>query len=746
MKRKVQHIILLVLIAVSVTVCAFFIAVYAGAFGRLPSKGDLQHVKKASASLVFSEEGELIGKYFSENRTNIPYEQIPDHLIDALIATEDIRFFTHRGFDSRSFFRVLFKTVLLNNPSSGGGSTITQQLAKNLFGRATSGPFSLYINKTKEVLLARRLEKTFNKQDILSLYLNTVPFGENVFGIEAAAHRFFNKSAANLAVEESAVLTGMLKANTYFNPRVHPQRSQTRRNVVLSQMEKYGYLLAEEADSLRQLPLALAYTNVLSGNQSGYFLVQVKSEVRHILDSIEAATGVIWNVETDGLLISTTLNNSLQQHSLQSFREHLSLMQNRLDAQYKNPPGQKRLDEISRRELRRLNLEERAEEIRLQRVFHWEGSHVDSLSVLDSLKRAMGLLHAGMMAIDPHTGAVMAYVGGIDYGTNPYDQIQARRQLASAFKPVLYAAALEQGIGPCEYFENDSIVISDFYGYSPANHNHSYGGKYSMAGALSLSMNVPTFHLFLRTGFEAVNALWRKMGFSFPLMNSPALAMGTAEANILETARAYAAFVNGGYRVSPYTIESIASPDGNMLYQREPQEAKERIISEDTSLLIRAMLEKAVNEGTAASMRTRYGIRFPMAGKTGTSQNYADAWFAALGPDLIMISRVGASTPAIHFTSGNYGSASSLALPLVALTLQKAQQEKALAERFSGPFPVLPPHLVQMLDCPAYREKRFLEQILDLFIDKTVTFDEEAGQGKPKRESLLKRIFGSRTD
>jgi penicillin-binding protein 1A len=744
MKKKLRHLLLWALLVLSLLVCVFIVAVYAGAFGRLPDKSELQHVKTASATLIFSEDGELIGKFFLENRTNIAYDRLPVHLKDALIATEDIRFYKHKGFDGRSFFRVLFKTILLSNPSSGGGSTITQQLAKNLYGRKNGGFPSIIPDKTKEILLARRLEKTFSKQDILALYLNTVPFGENVYGIEAAAKRFFSKNTESLSMEESTVLIGMLKANTLYNPRLYPERSLSRRNIVLSQMEKYGYLTSTQADSLRQLPLMLSYANILSGNPAAYFLNRVKDEARQILDSTETVSGVAWNLETDGLLIRTTLNHALQQYAVQSFREHLSEMQNRLDAQYRSVAGQKLLDEITRRELQRLQLLDRAEEVRLQRVFHWEGSYADSLSVTDSLRHALGLLHAGMMAISPASGAVLTYVGGIDYLTNPYDQIQARRQLASAFKPILYAAALENGTDPCEYFENDSLVITDYHGYSPANHDHSYGGKYSMSGALARSMNVPTFNLYLQTGFEPVNNLWQKMGFSFPLTNSPALAMGTAEASISETAVAYAAFVNGGYLLRTYTIESIATPDGKVLYQREQAANKERIISEDTGFLIRAMLEKAVKEGTAASLRSRYGLSLPLAGKTGTSQNYADAWFAALGPELVMVSRVGASSPLIHFNSGHYGSASSLALPLVALSLQKAQHDRALSSRISKPFPALPPHLAQALDCPDYQEKGVLEQILDLFLDKSIQFEEDVGKKKPKRASWLKRIFGSR--
>jgi len=254
--------------------CLFILSVYCGAFGHLQNREELLNFKNATASKVLSAEGELIGRFFSENRTNVYYTQIPTFLIDALIATEDARFFEHKGVDSRSLARVLFKSILFNNPGSGGGSTITQQLAKNMFGRKRFGVLTIFVNKTKETLLAYRLERTYSKEEILTLYLNTVSFGENIFGIEAAAARFFNKKVEQLKIEESAVLIGMLKATTYYSPRLHPENAKTRRNVVLSQMEKYNYLKSSESDSLCKLPLIQDYGYAGSEGKADYFLVQ----------------------------------------------------------------------------------------------------------------------------------------------------------------------------------------------------------------------------------------------------------------------------------------------------------------------------------------------------------------------------------------------------------------------------------------------------------------------------------------
>ena len=330
----------------------FFVCVILGVFGHLQTQSELQNYKNANATLVFSQDGKLIGNIFSENRTNVTYDQIPQNLIDALIATEDYRFYEHKGIDARSIFRVIFKSVLFNNPRSGGGSTISQQLAKNMFGRKYNGRFSLLLIKTKEAILASRLEKAFSKQEILALYLNTVSFGVNIFGIETAARRYFNKKTTDLNYQESAVLVGMLKANTWYNPRLHPENALSRRNVVFRQMQKYKYLSQEQTDSLCKLPLLQNFDDIESQGPADYFLVRVRNEAESILKEIELTTGKKWNIEEDGLVITTTLNLTLQKFALEAFREHLSVMQKRLLDQYKSPYGKKIVKQIADQELK----------------------------------------------------------------------------------------------------------------------------------------------------------------------------------------------------------------------------------------------------------------------------------------------------------------------------------------------------------------------------------------------------------
>lgn len=700
---KKGWIISVVVLAVVIFIPLFFIgSVQAGVFGRLPGKKELRNYRNATASVVLSSEGETIGRFFTENRIAITYDQVPSHLVSALVATEDVRFFEHSGVDSRSLIRVIFKTILFNDRSAGGGSTITQQLAKNMYGRKDYLIFSVILNKTREVILARRIEKVFTKEEILTLYLNTVSFGENLYGIEAASQRYFSKGTASLKVEEAALLTGMLKANTSFNPRLYPHKAVARRNVVLGQMEKYGYLVSRAADSLSALPLKLNYSKADISGPADYFLVRVRMEAERILKEISAYRGKEWDIERDGLVITTTLSLPLQLAAVEAFASHMPKMQKRMDEQYSTSSGRRALKEIP-----------------------------------DSLKKMMTTLQAGLLAMDPVTGAVMAWAGGIDFKTQPYDQVMARRQLASVFKPFIYAAALEDGVEPCQYLDNDSVTLSGFNDWSPENYNHSYGGKYSLAGALAQSMNIPTFSLFLMIGFDRVERLWQDMGFSYPLVNTPSLAMGTAEASILEVARGYASFANGGMTVDPWFVESVKAPDGRILWQHPPAKEPERVLSERSSLLMSAMLEKAIREGTGASVHSVYGVKVPLAGKTGTSQNYADAWFAAFNPGLVIVSRVGASTPSIHFNSGAYGSGSALALPLVALTLKKAEKNRKVMERINVPFPPLPPELAMALDCPDFRDKSFFDRLFDVFRDNNIDYRKESR----RRRILRGRIF-----
>ena len=710
-----------------------------GVFGHLYTADEIKSFENETASLVYSVDGKLLGKFFTKNRTNIHFDQLPESLINALVATEDARYFEHDGVDSRSLLRVIFKTILLSDERSGGGSTITQQLAKNMYGRKNFGPMTMPINKIKEAILANRIEKIYSKQEILSLYLNTVPFGENVYGIEAASIRFFYRHTQNLKTEQAATLIGILKANTYYNPRLYPDHAIQRRNVVLGQMEKYKYLSSEETDSLQALPLELDYANLDAEGIANYFLARVKKNANAIIEEYNTKNGSEWDLTKDGLIVKTTLNYQLQENALNAFSVHLSKMQEQLNKQYKSGSSRKTLYELAKAKLPKGT----SNEARTMELFSWEGFYTDSITVLDSIAHSLQLLQAGLIGLNPTNGDVMAWVGGIDFRTQPYDQVLAQRQMASSFKPIIYAAALEEGLQPCDYLDNDPIILSDHDDWSPENYDHSTGGKYSMTGALSKSMNIPTVNLYFITGYEAIDYLWKKMGFSAPLRNSPATSLGTNEASLLESAVAYAAFANNGKRVEPRLILSIESPNGDIIYKASANSSAERVLSESTCEVINAILQKAINEGTGVAMRSAYGVSLPLAGKTGTSQNYSDAWFIAYNPEIVLATRVGASTPLIHFNSGSYGSGSRLALPIAGITLQKSQKNNSLKNKINAPFPMLSPELISAMDCPDYREENYLENLFDQLRKESTTEKKKVRKGKKKKKKkgFFDRIF-----
>lgn len=726
----------------------FITAVYYGVFGHLFTESELKAFKNETASLVLSENGVLIGKFFAENRTNIEYQFIPKHLINALISTEDARYFEHTGVDSRSMLRVLFKTIILNKQNSGGGSTITQQLAKNMYGRNNYGPLSMPVNKTKEVILANRLERIYSKEDILTLYLNTIPFGENVFGIESASRRYFNKSVSKLKIEEAAVLVGMLKANTYYNPRLYPDHAIKRRNVVLRQMEKYDHLSEIISDSIQKRPLKLDYANLKSEGHANYFLVQVKNEVNEILKSINKKYDTIYDIHKSGLVIETTLNFKLQSYAHHAFQSHLSKMQKRLTKQYKSGLSKKSLQKLVNKELQKLKLTDVADIKKNREIFSWKGFYTDSISIRDSINQSLTLLHAGFLAIDPNTGGVKSWIGGIDYRTQPYDQIFAQRQTASAFKPILYATALQNGAMPCQYLDNDQLILTDFDNWQPQNYDHSIGGNYSLAASLAKSINIPTVNLFMQVPFSDLKNTWEALSFSQELINKPSTALGTTTASLYEMAFAYASFANGGFKVEPQIIVSVKTSKGKVLYKNKFLKSEKMVFEKQSTDLLNAILQKAIIEGTGKSMKNVYGVNLPLAGKTGTSQDYADAWFIAYNPKLVVATRVGASLPIIHFNNGANGSGSTLALPLVAKTLQKVQNSKYLKNKYFDSFDKLPFEYVDALLCEDYIEDSDFEKLLGgIFKKKSTTFEKASRKAKRKnKKSFFKRLFGKKED
>jgi len=445
----------------------FFFAVYAGIFGSLPNKATLAAISNQEATQVISSDNVLIGKYFAENRTNIAWEKLPDHLKNALIATEDKRFFTHKGYDIQSYFRVFFKSVLMGD-NKGGGSTLTQQLVKNLYGRSNYSVLSLPVNKIKEIIIAARMENMFTKEELLLLYFNSVPFGENLFGVETASQRYFNKSASKLKVEESAVLVGLLKANTTFNPRLNPKNSLERRNMVLDLMGKQGYLTVNEADSLQKLPLKLNYENIALNAPAGYFVHQVKKKSLALLEDLKDENGKQYNLETDGLKIYTTLNMQVQKMATDGIKKHMATVQKVLDKELENNNFKKEWFK------KQANASKKDKEKRTIEVFDWNGVTTKKMSKIDSLWHYYKMLNAAVLITNPKNGAIITWVGGNDFRKLPFDMVQSHRQIASAFKPILYATAFENDFEPCNYLENVEKTYSEYDNWTPKNFDHKF--------------------------------------------------------------------------------------------------------------------------------------------------------------------------------------------------------------------------------------------------------------------------------
>lgn len=685
-----------------VSVFLLIAATYFGLFGSLPDKAEILQIKNEEASLVLTSDNVIIGKYFAENRTNIAWDDLPDYLVNAVISTEDKRFYQHHGIDKKSYLRVLVRTIMLGDQSSGGGSTITQQLAKNIYGRANFGILTLPISKIKEAILAKRFESVFSKNEILLLYLNSVPFGENVYGIEAAANRYFNKTTSELSVQEAATLIGMLKANTYYNPRLNPENALSRRNTVLQLMRENGYFTEVQADSICLLSLELHYSNLDSDAGYGYFVAQVKKKAANILNAVNKEDGTAYDIEKDGLRIITTLDSRLQELARKSVAGHLEKMQKLLNK------------ELTRRKLKKSWQAEQEKKSKNKaalnqtaprEVFEWSGDTVVEMTVLDSLWHYYKMLNAAVLIAEPSSGAVLTWVGGNDYQYLPFDLVLSHRQAASTIKPLIYAAALEEGLEPCSYLDNSKTEYKNFKDWNPSNYDNSTSEDVDIAMwyALAHSVNLPTVDLYFKTGYENVRDLLNNAGLDAPLLETPAIALGALDVSLYQMVKAYCAFANkGSIPADLQIISEITDASGNIIYKNKAAPSTQ-VFSVLTADEITAILERAVDSGTGASLRSRYRISAELAGKTGTAQNYSDAWFISYTPGIVIGAWVGAMSPQLHFQSG-LGSGSALALPICGTIVRQVESTPALNHKYLVPF-LIPEDVYAQLDCDPFRQK-----------------------------------------
>lgn len=714
-------------------------AVRSGVFGALPSEEELSSIQHEQATLVLDRDGALIGKIFAEDRTNVRYTDLPRHLVQALVATEDARFFSHQGVDGRSYVRVFFRTLLGRDKSGGGGSTISQQIIKNLYGRDRHGLLTVPVNKMKEALVAQRLERMLKKEDVLVLYFNSVPFGENTYGIEAAAQRFFGKPTKRLRIEECAVLVGMLKANTTYNPRLHPEASKGRRDQVFEQMRRNGDLTATQVDSLRKLPLNLNYTGGDALDLYGYFVKHVQAEARTILKDLGKKNGRPYDIEKDGLRITTTLDAELQRMAHIAAHQHLAVMQPKLNAELK---ARKARTAWEKRIGRRGGPEWKKDKREVREVYDHAARRLDTLSYRDSLWHYHTLLNAAVLMMEPASGAVRAWVGGNDHRYLPYDLVNARRPIASTIKPVVYAAALERGFHPCTYLSNDKKTYAEFDDWAPDNFDKdTTGGQVSMWYALARSMNRPTVDLYFRTGVDIVRSTLKALGLPTAQADKPAMALGAMDISLREIVPAFGAFAMKGQVVKPQFIVSISDAQGNVLYRAKKPKA-EQAIAANTAADITAMLQRAIDQGTGGPLRSRYGVTIPMAGKTGTSQNYGDAWFVAYTPGLVIGTWVGAFDHGVHFNSSQ-GTGGSLALPIAGKVIKQLENAPELRQRYIRPF-LLPADHTPDLDCRPQREADFIERMINDVFDPSRRSTHDTTNAE--RRNIFDRLFKGKPD
>ena len=733
----------------------FWCSVYFGLWGKLPSKDDISNIKQAEASVLLDANQELLGKYFIFDRQSVKFEELPKHVVDALVATEDVRFFEHNGIDYKSLFRVFFKSILMQNNSSGGGSTISQQLAKNIYGRGDYGWFTMPVIKTKEMILARRFEALYSKQDIIAMYLNTVPFSENVFGIESASQRFFNTSVKDLNLSQAATLIGTLKASHRFNPRLFPERSQLRRDVVLQQMEKYQYITIDVRTETSEEPLVVDYKKFNhSEGTATYFREKVRLDVKLLLDSLSKENKENYNMYKDGLKIHTTLDIDMQRYAERAMKQHLTALQSQLETSYgKNAPWisnssliEKRIKDLplykklkkqkwsEKRILDSLNVKTK------KSLFSWEGDIIKEASAIDSLKHTMKFLNTGFVAVNPKNGAVKAYVGGINFERFKYDHVSdSKRQVGSTFKPIVYTTALEQGMDACTYYPIKEITYINQKGWTPTNGSKTEADRhlnYSFEKALSESVNTIAVKVLEDVGINTVIDQAKRMGIQSDLPKVPSLALGTAQLSMLELISAYTSFVNEGQVTKPFYVTKIEDKSGKIIYERSNLYIGTEAFSKQTRQTMIQMMKATINSGTAIRMRSSYGLKNDLAGKTGTTQNNKDGWFVGLSPNLVMASWVGNDDHRIGFSNTTIGQGANSALPIAALFLKELNADSKFNNITKAKFETPSDEVIAALDCKPEKRDGFLKRLFSKD-KKEREFEADFEEKKKEKKSVF---------
>jgi len=675
-----------------------------GAFGKLPSFEELENPRSNQSSIIYSADGKVLGKYYIQNRTNVAFEDIAPSLVDALVATEDERFYSHSGIDGEATLRAIIK-----GGSNGGGSTITQQLAKILFHgqESTGGKINRLTQKFKEWVISAKLERSYTKNEIITMYLNMADFGHEIFGIQTAAKTYFNKKPSELEVNESALLVGLLKAPTRYSPIKNPERCKNRRNTVLNQMVKNDKISAEEAEKYKAKPLVADDAKLwerVQRNQFGmgdlapHFTMELKKDLQKWCKTHTKENGENYDIYRDGLRIYTTIDSKMQKYAEQATLEWMTKLQDQFyksKKNSKNGPFDSRMkpEEVEknvRKTMKESGRYKDAKEAGLSdseiekefktptrmRVFSYRGDRDTVMSPWDSIVYYKYFLQCGMMSMETHTGHVKAWVGGVDFKNFKYDHVRgAQRQVGSTFKPFVYAMAIQEKISPCAQYPNTTVCEGN---WCPSNSSdYKEGQMVSLKEALAHSINKISAYLIKQYGASSVLKFASKLGVDVSDIDPvPAICLGTPDITVYEMVGAFNTFANRGVHITPQYLLRIEDKNGNILEEFYPE--RNEAMDEVSAWLMVELMKGVVLEGTAGRLRRVYKFTYPVAGKTGTTQNNSDGWFIGYTPDITTGVWAGGEDRQVRFRSTAQGQGANMALPIWAIYMNKVYADPEL--------------------------------------------------------------------
>ncbi|MCF6307886.1 MAG: transglycosylase domain-containing protein [Flavobacteriaceae bacterium] len=722
----------------------FFLFASWGLFGKLPDETSLENPEKNLATEIIGSDGVTLGKFYKENRTPVQFDQLPPHLINALIATEDIRFFDHSGIDAKGTLRAV---VYLG--TKGGASTITQQLSKLFFTEnASRNIFGRVIQKSKEWVIATRLEERYTKEEILTMYFNEYDFLNQAIGIESASNIYFDKAPKDLTITESAVLVGMFKNSSLYNPVRNPVGVRNRRNVVLGQMAKYDFITEEVKDSIQATELEITFTP--QGHNEGiatYFREYARKFMHDWIKENPKTDESEYNIYSDGLKIYTTIDSKMQEYAEAAVDAHMRNLQKEFDRQNKKNKlapfrdvTKLEIDQILKSAMKRSdrwrkmkkqgksNKEiEKSFHIKTKmRIFAWSGDIDTLMTPMDSIRYHKSILQASLMSMTPQTGEVKAWVGGINYKYFKYDMVKSgKRQIGSTFKPFVYATVIDQmHMSPCDTLPNTLHTIpAGKYGllkpWTPKNSGGKYGGYVTLKKALAQSINTVTARLIDRVGPAPVLELVSKMGVDTKsIVEAPSIALGTPDVSLYEMVGAYSTFANQGVYIKPSLITRIEDKNGTVLFQNVP-ETKD-VLSQEAAYVTISLMEGVTRSGSGQRLRSKWAgnspvykriitgypweFTNPIAGKTGTTQNQSDGWFMGVVPNLVTGVWVGGEDRSTHFGSITYGQGASMALPIWANYMRECYNNEGL--HISKEDFIEPKNLSIETDCNKWKENQ----------------------------------------